>query len=176
MVMPFSFPVVLSLCTGNFPTQQQIQDSLTGNLAPEQQDTLLLFPSLNFTCDTIIDGWIMAGVERGTGNGHPNIQTWRLDQLNQYRLISNTSDIVPTNIGDSLYQYTLDTPLSVVEGDIMGIAIPSDASIVPQFLNGSFDEYLINTPDRMFVSNTTSPRNNTLFPLVTLVIIGMLYE
>ena len=86
----FSFPIVLSLCTGNFPTQQQIQDALTEDMAPEQQNTLLLFPSINFTCDTIIDGWIMAGVN-GTGSSLTNIQTWRLDQLNQYHLKSTTA-------------------------------------------------------------------------------------
>ena len=72
-------------------------------------------------------------------------------------------------------------PLSVVEGDInnhiMGIAIPSDASIVPQLLNESLDEYLLNTnPDCTFVAIESGPRDNILFPLVSLFIIGMLYD
>ena len=95
-------------------------------------------------------------------------------------MISTSTANNATNvmIADSLYQYTLSSPVEVSPGDIVAVRVPpkESAVVLPLFKNmgGPFDEYDLRDFDsEVFFFLLGSSLDDRLFPLVTPVIIGM---
>ena len=145
----FFFSKANAQCTDAFLSRAEIGQALSSQVHLVQvKDTHLLFPSVNFSCTTTVTGWILAG-ENTTSAGtlYPQIQIFRLDSLGQYRLQNTTEQSTrPTSLGDSLYQYTLDPPFTVMAGDVVSIRTPpigsdddllESAGILPLVLNTS---------------------------------------
>ncbi len=172
-------------CSVNFRTQEQIQDALNDisvlEEATNDATVLYVYPSINFTCDTTIVGWIMAGVDNSVNSTvYPEIHTWRLSFTGQQYMLQNdtTAGIVPTELRNSLYQYNLSSPLSVSKGDVLGIVSRSGSKILPYFFNDA-NEYFIDTTNlnRTFLTISATTRGNGLFPLVVpLIQGGMLFH
>ena len=120
---------------------------------------------------------------------YPEIQIWerRLDGLAgsavQYQMISTSTanNATPVMIADSLYQYTLSSPVEVSPGDIVAVRVPpkESAVVLPLFKNmgGPFDEYDLRDFDSttifFMLGQLGSSLDDRLFPLVTPVIMGM---
>ena len=92
----------------------------------------LIFPDLNFTCSATISSLIVgADIAMGGLTAVPEIQVWRLNE--------GTSDVytkvddVPLSIqsvSEGLAVYRLETTLSVMAGDILGIFYPQQSNSV----------------------------------------------
>ena len=169
-------------CFENFPTREQIDEAITRpSLLQQLEGRVFLFTSINFTCETNITGWILAGNPTGRSNSvYPEIRTWRrstfsTDQFMVDTSINFDSSVSILNTG-SLYQYVLDTPVQVMAGDVLGINVPpiDRVDVVPLFNVSSAMtvEYYVrstNFDQDFFVLNGIE---SGFFPLVTPIISG----
>ena len=153
--------------------------------------TQLIFPNINFTCETNITGWTFVGSEFDGNISNvipPCFQVWR--QINStFHLIgsSNMSAISashPFPSGTMIYTLTVE-PITVQPGDMYGIlfttADSDNRTLIPHFISagaGSFIYYItflnsadvasLNESDLMLVDIPAS------FPLLVSVAIESL--
>ena len=126
-------------CLTGFPTLQDVMSlnscssscSIVGSTSSTQ---LRLFPTMSISCVGMLEGLTVAGVF-GTRSDrpYPELQIWRPTMMGfrEYTLTQNRVYEFP---GSSRYssgcttvlQYTLDPPISVETGDIIGILLPRD--------------------------------------------------
>lgn len=169
-------------CAANFPS---LPEPLSGQ---EVQDRFFLFPSINFTCATTVNGWVLVGNNTGSNNMvRLSIQTWRttppLNGLVQYRKESDTGDtVLQLNVDTNLYEYTFGTPIQVMPGDVLAIRVPDSAQsdVLPLFRTGMFNEYftdmlITSSERRFFIPDTDGVTESIFMPQVRPIISGRLF-
>ena len=132
-------------CLTGFPTLQDVMSSNScssscNTVGDMTKSELRLFPTMNISCVGMLEGLTVAGVFGMMQNGmmrgndrprYPALQIWRpsvMDSRN-YTLTQNRTLKLPSGSVSPaectpVLQYTLDPPISVKTGDIIGILLP----------------------------------------------------
>lgn len=91
---------------------------------PNQQR---LFPTIQFTCSGFIVKWIVGAQVRST---NPSVllelQIWRRVGVNTYTKVGSTILNITTPSQLNVYEYAVNPPLMVQEGDILGVYQPRE--------------------------------------------------
>jgi len=86
------------------------------------------FPSMVFNCTGNVTRWIFRAQDTGLNNGmFPQISTWRDVPFIRFTTFQriNVSGSAEELTGDGpVYEYVLQEPVSVEEGDVLGIGLP----------------------------------------------------
>ncbi len=144
---------------------------------------LWLFPSMKFNCSGNITGWIFQAESSDSGTELPRMQVWRenpisVDALDYLLQSSSGSEGELSKVGatESVYKYVLEYPVSVEEGDILGIALPpaANSNLLLQFQDfgavGAPESYLTPIISSIFLAVSQLGVNAQFLPLVTGVI------
>ena len=175
--------------TTGFPSLQEIEAPsmdtrvlpLSGGFTVRQW----VFPSTVLNCTGNITRWIFRAQDTGLNNGmFPRISTWRdlpLTRTPTFQRISVSGSAEELTGDGPVYEYVLQEPVSVQEGDVLGIGLPvvNLSDIVEQLDFEFLDLGDGNAPDsyrRFFFGmsiNVASPllrRDRQYVPLITAVI------
>ena len=117
--------------TVGFPSLREIEaPSIATQVLPLQVDTIRtwVFPSMVFNCTGNITRWIFRAEETGNNNTVlPRMSTWRRDthrtRLVQFRRISQSGSADELTGNGPVYEYVLQEPVEVQEGDVLGIEL-----------------------------------------------------
>ena len=178
-----SIVTVQAQCSKGFPTQSFINNNTAG--ATERDGFLLLFFSMNFTCETEISKVIIAAHEETTLvrlRYYPFMETWRKNN-NVYNRVNHIGSVAGevTSLGSSLYQYVPSRTITVLPGDILGMRIIPNSGIIRTRLLPYFVDQGSNAPDYYeqvitaaviptVIPVNSNARKNQYFPLVTIEI------
>ena len=139
-----------------------------------------VFPSMVFNCTGNITRWIFRAEETGNNNERvPRMSTWR-DHVSTPSVTTDFTQISQSGSAEELtgngpvYEYVLQEPVAVQEGDILGFDLsPGDEELQFVFL----DLGVGNVPDsyrRNFANSNIDIqrvlRNQRYLPLITAVI------
>jgi len=87
-----------------------------------------VFPSMVFNCTGNVTRWIFRTQDTGLNNGmFPEISTWRdipFIRFTTLQRISVSGSEEELTGGGPVYEYVLQEPVSVQEGDVLGIGLP----------------------------------------------------
>jgi len=87
-----------------------------------------VFPSMVFNCIGNVTRWIFRAQDTGLNNGmFPQISTWRDVPFVRFTTLQriSVSGSAEELTGDGpVYEYVLQEPVSVQEGDVLGIGLP----------------------------------------------------
>ena len=133
-----------------------------------------------FNCTGTITRWIFRAEETGNNNDiFPEISTWRELSFTQsttdFVRISRSGSAEELTGNGPLYEYVLQEPVEVQEGDILGIELrPRDDEFKFEFLdlgNGNAPESYHRTNSRRLINTAQSVASNRQYvPLITAVI------
>lgn len=84
-----------------------------------------IFPNLHFTCSGAVVKWIVAGRYPGNNNYFPELQIWRPTGSFMYQKLNGTSVTAANRVDHGIYELTVDPPLPVQPGDVLGIFQPA---------------------------------------------------
>ena len=165
------FPCPAGLCsapTNGFLSLNEVETAAENNEGVTTQNRLqLIFPSINFTEPQSITSWSFVANE----NNDPDRRAENLLQLQVWRRLEGDSDSysLVANIGNTsilqgsgpLYQYVLPTPISVLQGDVLGIHIPRMPAILLHFRDvgeGNTSTYYeqVSTLPQLFINDINS--------------------
>ena len=178
-----SIVTVQAQCSKGFPTQSFINNNTAG--ATERAGFLLLFFSMNFSCETEISKVLIAAREETTLvqlRHYPLMETWRKSN-NVYNRVNRIGSFrgEVTSLGSSLYQYVPSQTITVLPGDILGMRIiPNSGNLrtrlLPYFIDqGSnapdyYEQEITGTAILIEIPVNSNDRKNQYFPLVTVEI------
>ncbi len=137
-----------------------------------------LFPSMNFSCRGNVTKWVFQAVGSGSGTSMPQMQVWRENSALVYVLQSSsgTEDELSL-VGESVYEFSLQSPVPVEEGDAFGVAFDkvSTRRLLLQFrdfgLGGAPESFLTPRTDNFFPTGGDQVAPNFQYlPLVTAVL------
>ena len=126
-------------CLTGFPTLHNVMFSNScspscTSVGRNGQSQLRLFPTMNISCVGKLEGLTVTGVFSTRQNDdrlYPTLQVWRPSVMGSgdYKLTQNRVYDFPRSSSYSpgctiVLQYTLDPPISVETGDIIGILLP----------------------------------------------------
>ena len=172
-----------SECTEAFPTLFHIDETLGLTKLNSRLPRQVLIPSINFSCNGNISGWVFGASWQGLTPAYTEFQLWRRsceNCSNSYVKVSGTTIIVDGRNSSNVYEYALDPPLAFQEGDIFGY-------FQPHFNYTQFTLYLENSNrittyhERLGVSDLTPPSvgstnfslgtadNDTRYPVIAVV-------
>ena len=106
-----------------------------GRLEENTRNQQLLFPDLRFTCSATVSSLIVgADIPVGGLSAAPKIQVWRLNERSS-DAYSKVDSVVLSNsfiqsVSVGLAVYRLETTLSVMAGDILGIFYPQPSNLL----------------------------------------------
>ena len=172
-------------CLTGFPTLQDVMslNSCSPSCSTEGnngQSELRLFPTMNISCVGMLEGLTVAGVfgmVQSDVNPYPVLQIWRPSVMGSrdYTLTQNRVYEFPQSSSysqgsNAVLQYTLDPPISVKTGDIIGILLPpnqdSQASFriyfssdthTPNYIVGSTSATTFTLPSSSDIDGTSQP-------------------
>lgn len=128
-----------------------------------------LFPNMEFTCSGNITQWTFVardtGIEQTTY--HPSLQIWRQVDQNSYTNPVHTSLFVSyeSKERDNVHVLTLEPPLRVEEGDILGIYQPLNGSVEVLYQESSGP---VNLVVENILGTTDGPAPTSVFGLVSI--------
>ena len=143
-----------------------------------------LFPNITLSCNGNITKWTFRATSAVTlSTNAVQFQIWRLvSPPGSYRLVLTTGNAVASNnVQPPLYVYDIATPMPVEAGDVLGILVPSAASLLPIMAsadnNASYYYQfnptlpLITLPVTSLVLTAMTLTLSPQVPLVTVVIV-----
>ena len=107
--------------------------------------SLILFPSLTFTCSGKILKWILTGRYRDFNDEFPELSLWRKlgNSSSVYKRVNNTTTALLPLSGereDGVYEFIPTTPVTAKPGDIVGLYIPNDSVFRPEYNEDDDDD------------------------------------
>ena len=138
-----------------------------------------IFPNLRFTCSGVVVKWIVAGDYPRNNAYFPELQIWRPTGTFMYQKLNGSTATAADEVDYDIYEFTVDPPLPVQPGDVLGIFQPAvsistlivehDASVNSlhfyHFVGGG-----VTTSDTFIDINTGDWRSRTGLPLVSVEI------
>ena len=126
--------------TVGFPSESLVQSkALLLRSIRDRERTQRIFPDIRFSCSGSVTKWILVLGAGGGSMEYPQLQIWREEEgSGSYQRVGYTDINSPSSsITDtySVVEYSVTTPLSFQEGDILGAHQPrrSDSDVVMQF-------------------------------------------
>ena len=121
--------------TTGFPSPEEIQapdidtQVLPQSATPGFVVRQWVFPSMVFNCSGNVTRWIFRAQETGLDSGEfPRISTWRdspfTPQTTDFVRVGASGSAEELTGDGPVYEYVLQEPVSVQEGDILGIELP----------------------------------------------------
>ena len=171
-----------------FPSRGMIEaPRMNTSVLPFNNVQQWIFPSMVFNCTGNITRWIFRAEETGNNNERvPRMSTWKLNLFTvpttDFIRISQSGSAEELTGNGPVYEYVLQEPVEVQEGDFLGIDLSPNSDEELQFVFLDFghgnapDSYLrsfsadnINiAPSRVAAGLVT--RNQQYLPLITAVI------
>ena len=161
--------------------------SMNTQVLPFNNARQWIFPSMVFNCTGNITRWIFRAEETGNNNERvPRMSTWRSNHFTvpttDFNRISRSGSAEELTGNGPVYEYILQDPVEVQEGDILGLDLSPEGDEELQFVfqdlgvgNASdsyFRNFLANNiniaPSRVAAGFVT--RNRRYLPLITAVI------
>ena len=166
-----------------FPSRSEIEaPSISTQVLPFNNVRQWIFPSMVFNCTGNITRWIFRAEETGNNNERvPRMSTWRSNPFT-----TTTTDFSRTSQSGSaeeltgngpVYEYVLQEPVEIQEGDFLGFDLSPEGDEELQFVFQNFgvgnapDSYARTIAGSNF--NTAAQlitRNQQYLPLITVVI------
>ena len=134
-----------------------------------------------FNCTGTITRWIFRAEETVNNNDiFPEISTWRelsfTQSITDFVRISRSGSAEELTGNGPLYEYVLQEPVEVQEGDILGIELrPRDNEIKFEFLDlgdGNAPESYHRTNSRRLINTAQSVASNRQYVLLITAVIG----
>ena len=126
-------------CVNGFVSNETLQSLLLRRrfgLRFIRESTQIVSPHNNFTCDGNVTKWIMRWQEiRFTGLSFPELQVWRSSYETNatFQLVGSTTFTTDPGatriIAINVLEFTVNPPLSVQAGDVLGIYQPAESRI-----------------------------------------------
>jgi len=112
-----------SQCTSGFISMDSLSSARSLRRLNRAQR---IIPSLNFSCDGVINKWIVRAQWNGGGTAFPDLQLWRSSSGNGvYTKVGNTTLSAAAQNTSSLYELEVKPSLPFQRGDVLGIFQPS---------------------------------------------------
>ena len=92
-------------------------------------ERLVLFPDIIFTCSGMVVKWIMGGERESFQGEFSELQIWRLTGGSVYQKITGTVISLLSDEDDNVYEYTVNPPLPFQTGDILGLFQPDETAL-----------------------------------------------
>lgn len=146
-----------------------------------------IIPDLRVTCNGTLTGWRAAG-EATNRDTSPLLQIWRMMEGQQERYqregesialgsCDGTNELQELSANSRYYECTLETPVSVKAGDIVGLVLPRerDTSFKLYFTDDNIINYVYNFHPLIVFPDTSQrgsrrQRVKSGLPLMTLII------
>jgi len=114
-----------SQCTSGFISMDSLSTLSVGSLRRRNQAQRII-PSLNFSCDGVINKWIVRAQWNSGGTAFPDLQLWRSSSGNGvYTKVGNTTLSATSQNSSSLYELAVKPSLPFQRGDVLGIFQPN---------------------------------------------------
>ena len=141
----------------------------------EFDDQQLLFPSFSFMCNGSIVKWIFRAEKWNSGcNEFPELQVWRPAEGSTYEKVNSTQVTVTDESESEVYEYSLEVPLLVQPGDVLGLLQPDKGVSrlrVAYDDNGDSVYYVFSgSPENIVFGIGDADMTKTDTPLITLEI------
>ena len=159
--------VTASTCTQGFPTMFQLDKAVGATDLSSQFARQVLVPHINFTCNGLITKWIFGAVWRGNSLAYTEFQIWRktCGTCSTYTKVGRTTVTVGGS-NNSIYEYVVDPPLAVQNGDVFGYFQPySNSTQLDLYLEDS--NRIVTYYNSLSVNNVTPPLSGSTFSLDT---------
>ena len=131
-----------------------------------------VFPDLQFTTDGLLEKWIfVSGNDSPIRPYLPHFRVWRRVEDQGYVEVNGTHTLGLTPVKTqylNVYEYILDSPAQVLEGDFIGFEQldSNSTSFLPLLIsNTGYDLYFVflTLNERIFGTELVSPKYNPLF-------------
>ena len=169
-----------SCITEQFLSQQDVESqAMMISQIKKRDSTQRMFPGMYFSCNGLLTKWIIGGEPEKNEQPFPELQLWRTtDATNYFKANFSRISTVPSNILDmNVYEYVLDPPLEVQNGDVFGLYKPKeDDSVLNIFLqehSGPFaygEQKDANAALSGIMVDPTMPLGQNDYPMVSVVI------
>ena len=160
--------------------QEELEVVQQGDMGPAESDRQWIFPSLQFTCTVNLTGWLFS-IDSSDDVVCPTVQLW-----NNFTATSTTTDFLrvasltpddftdPTSLSQFVYRCTLNTPIVVNAGTVVGFLIRSPGGTEPNssvmLQSGDLVGYSRNILSAATIFNIATAQTIMLTPLITPVI------
>ena len=165
-----------------FPSLSEITaPSISTQVLPFNNVRQWIFPSMVFNCTGNITRWIFRAEETGNNNERvPRMSTWRErtfipNVTTDFTQISRSGSAEELTGNGPVYEYVLQEPVEIQEGDILGFDLSPEGDEELQFV--FLDLGVGNVPDSYRRNSAESNidiqrvlRNRRYLPLITAVI------
>ena len=163
----------VSECTSGFSTAFHI-DVVEGQAKLKRREgRQVLIPKMYFSCAGRLTKWIFLAEWEGNSKAYTELQIWRKVNVNEsvYQKVETTTIRVMNESSNKIYEYSVEPPLDILDGDIVGY-------FQPKKRDSQLDLYLESSDIiRTFRDNTGNALVSlyTIFDLESPCIIGNYY-
>ena len=82
-----------------------------------------IIPDIKFTCDGLINKWILGANWKNKKQLHPELPVWKKSENNTYNKMNGTVINIAAESPACIYEYDNFSPIPVLAGDILGVFI-----------------------------------------------------
>lgn len=147
----------------------------TTNYFPINAPSVVLLPSLTFTCSVTIVKWTVAGTHGNPSGPSAKIHLWRriASRTSFYEMVDETETILSPKKANNVNEFVPVDSLLAQPGDIVGIFIPENPIFIPSYNSDDMETVYYWTvvdehhPSLVNASNMTSERGGPLITVET---------